>query len=116
MSNTIVLRLQAQTTALSVGATAHAAVTVSSVGNNQVNYAAFLNAGANSVAIEISPIGITATTATLPVDGTNGSFVLPPLMTQPIVLATPANNFQVSAIGSASGPALVYITPVGNQS
>jgi hypothetical protein len=33
-----------------------------------------------------------------------------------MVLATPANDFQVSAIGSAAGPALVYITPVGNQS
>lgn len=116
MSNTIVLRLQAQTTALSVGATAISPVTVSSVGNNQVNYAAFLNAGANAVAIEISPTGITAKTATIPVSGTAGSFLLPPLMTQPIVLATPANNFQVSAIGSATGPALVYITPVGNQS
>jgi hypothetical protein len=115
MSNTTVLRLQAQTTALSVVASAHTAVTVSSVGNNQVNYAAFLNAGANSVAIEISPKGITAKTATLPIDGTNGSFLLPPLMTQPMVLATPANEFQVSAIGSAAGPALVYITPVGNQ-
>lgn len=116
MSITTVLRLQAKTTALSVAATAHAAVTISSVGNNQVNYAAFLNVGANSVAIEISPVGITAVTATVPADGTPGSFVLPPLMTQPIVLATPANNFQVSAIGSASGPALVYITPVGDQS
>ena len=116
MSNTIVLRLQAQTTALSVGATAISPVTVTSVGNNQVNYAAFLNTGANAVAIQISPTGVTATTATIPVSGTAGSFVLPPLMTQPIVLATPANNFQVSAIGSATGPALVYITPVGNQS
>jgi hypothetical protein len=116
MSNTIVLRLQAKTTALSVVGTVHAPVTITSVGNNQVNYAAFLNTGANSVAIEISPTGVTATAATVPSDGVVGSFLLPPLMTQPMVLATPANNFQVSAIGSASGPALLYITPVGNQS
>ena len=116
MSNTTVFRLQAKTTALSVVGTVHAAVTVSSAGNNQVNYAAFLNTGANSVAIEISPVGVTATAATLPSDGVLGSFILPPLMTQPMVLATPANDFQVSAIGSASGPALLYITPVGNQS
>jgi hypothetical protein len=115
MSITTVLRLQAKTTALSVTASA-SSVTVTSVGNNQVNYAAFLNTGANSVAIEISPTGVTATAATLPAAGTPGSFLLPPLMTQPMVLATPANNFQVSAIGSAAGPALVYITPVGNQS
>jgi hypothetical protein len=116
MSITTVLRLQAKTTVVSVTASAITPVTVTSVGNNQVNYAAFLNTGANSVAIEISPTGVTATAATLPAAGTPGSFLLPPLMTQPMVLATPANNFQVSAIGSASGPALVYITPVGNQS
>ena len=116
MSITTVLRLQAKTTALSVVGTVHAPVTVTSVGNNQVNYAAFLNTGANSVAIEISTADVTATAATLPAAGTPGSFLLPPLMTQPMVLATPANNFQVSAIGSAAGPALVYITPVGNQS
>jgi len=116
MSNTTVFRLQAKTTVVSVTASAITPVTVTSVGNNQVNYAAFLNTGSTSVAIEISPLGVTATTATLPVAGTSGSFLLPPLMTQPMVLATPANNFQVSAIGSAAGPALVYITPVGNQS
>ena len=73
-------------------------------------------AGTNTLTAVSSSTTITAKTATLPVDGTNGSFVLPPLMTQPMVLATPANEFQVSAIGSATGPALVYITPVGNQS
>jgi hypothetical protein len=116
MSNTTVFRLQAKTTVVSVTASAITPVTVTSVGNNQVNYAAFLNTGSTSVAIEISPLGVTATTATLPAVGTPGSFLLPPLMTLPMVLATPANNFQVSAIGSAAGPALVYITPVGNQS
>jgi hypothetical protein len=37
-------------------------------------------------------------------------------MTVPMVLSVPANEFQVSAIGSAAGPALVYITPLSNQS
>jgi hypothetical protein len=117
MSITTVVRVVGRTTALSVAASAHAAVTVSAVGGNVLsNYAAFLNAGANAVAIEISPAGITAVTATLPVDGTTGSYILPPLMTQPTVLAVPANTFQVSAIGSATGPALIYITPVSDQS
>jgi hypothetical protein len=117
MSLTTVIRLVGRTTALSVTASAHTAVTVSAVGGNVLsNYAAFLNAGANAVAIEISPVGITAVTATVPVDGTTGSYILPPLMTRPIVLAVPANDFQVSAIGSAAGPALVYITPVSDQS
>ena len=117
MSLTTVIRLVGQTTALSVAGTAHAAVTVSAVGGSVLsNYASFLNAGTNSVAIEISPVGITAVTATVPADGTPGSYILPPLMTRPIVLAVPANAFQVSAIGSAAGPALVYITPVSDQS
>jgi hypothetical protein len=37
-------------------------------------------------------------------------------MTIPIVLSVPANTFQVSAIGSAAGPALIYVTPLSNQS
>lgn len=117
MSNTIVLRTAGQTTALSVGATAHAAVTISAVGGSVLsNYASFINTGANTVAVEISPVGVTATAATIASDGSTGSFVLPASMTQPIVLAVPANSFQVSAIGSASGPALVYVTPLSDQS
>jgi len=117
MSLTTVVRLAGRTTALSVAATAHTAVTVSATGGSVLsNYAAFLNTGANTVAIEISPTGITAVTASIASDGSTGSYILPASMTQPIVLATPANAFQVSAIGSAAGPALVYITPVSDQS
>jgi len=117
MSNTTVLRLAGQTTALSVAATAHAAVTVSAVGGSVLsNYASFLNVGANTVAVEISPVGVTATAATIGADGATGSFILPPLMTVPIVLAVPANSFQVSAIGSAAGPSLIYVTPLSDQS
>jgi hypothetical protein len=117
MSLTTVVRLAGRTTTLSVAATAHAAVTVSAVGGNVLsNYAAFLNTGANTVAIEISPTGITSVTASIGADGATGSYILPASMTQPTVLAVPANSFQVSAIGSAAGPALVYITPVSDQS
>jgi hypothetical protein len=117
MSNTTVLRLAGRTTTLSVAATAHAAVTVSVVGGSVLsNYASFLNVGANTVAVEVSPVGVTATTASIGADGATGSFILPPLMTVPIVLAVPANTFQVSAIGSASGPALIYVTPLSDQS
>lgn len=117
MSNTTVLRTAGQTTTLSVAATAHAAVTVSAVGGSVLsNYAAFLNIGATSVAVQISPVGVTATTATIGADGAEGSFILPPLMTIPIVLAVPANTFQVSAIGSAAGPSLIYVTPLSDQS
>jgi len=117
MSNTTVLRLAGRTTTLSVAATAHAAVTVSAVGGSVLsNYASFLNVGANTVAVEISPVGVTATAATIGADGATGSFILPASMTVPIVLAVPANSFQVSAIGSAAGPSLVYVTPLSDQS
>jgi len=117
MSNTTVLRIAGRTTTLSVAGTAHAAVTVSAVGGSDLsNYASFLNTGANTVAVEISPIGVTATTATIGADSATGSFILPASMTVPIVLSVPANSFQVSAIGSAAGPALVYVTPLSNQS
>jgi hypothetical protein len=117
MSLTTVIRLAGQTTALTVAETAHAAVTVSATGGSVLsNYASFLNTGATRVAIEISPVGVTATTASIGADGATGSFILPASMVQPIVLAVPANTFQVSAIGSAAGPALVYITPVSDQS
>ena len=117
MSLTTVVRLVGRTTTLSVTASAHTAVTVSAVGGSVLsNYAAFLNTGSNTVAIEISPTGITAVTASIGADSATGSYILPASMTQPIVLAVPANAFQVSAIGSAAGPALVYITPVSDQS
>jgi hypothetical protein len=117
MSNTTVLRIAGRTTTLSVANTAHTAVTVSAVGGNVLsNYASFLNVGATNVAVEISPVGITAVTASIGADGATGSFILPPLMTVPIVLAVPANTFQVSAIGSATGPSLIYVTPLSDQS
>ena len=117
MSNTTVLRLAGRTTTLSVTASAHAAVTVSAVGGSVLsNYASFLNTGSNTVAVEVSPTGITAVTASIGADGATGSFILPALMTVPIVLAVPANSFQVSAIGSAAGPSLIYVTPLSDQS
>jgi hypothetical protein len=117
MSNTTVLRLAGRTTTLSVAATAHAAVTVSAVGGSVLSsYASFLNTGSNTVAVEVSPTGITAVTASIGADSATGSFILPALMTVPIVLAVPTNAFQVSAIGSAAGPSLIYVTPLSDQS
>ena len=66
MSNTTVLRIAGRTTTLSVAGTAHAAVTVSAVGGSVLsNYASFLNTGANTVAVEISPVGEISTATVL---------------------------------------------------
>jgi len=122
MAISMVVRPIGPTWMLSVAATSHAAVTVTQTGNDQFNYAMFTNTGPNPVGILISPQSAPA--AVLPVDGASSSacsFVLPALMTQPMIVAVPlqgypAGQFSVTAIGTAAGPAVVYITLTGDQS
>ena len=45
----------------------------------------------------------------------SGIIMLPANMVMPVIYATPA-IFSVTAIGSAAGPSLVYITSVAPQS
>jgi len=120
MANTSVIRVAGPTYALSITASSHTAVTINDSTNDQVNYAAFLNLGTVAVAINLSALwnasAPAAAAATLPVDGTPGSYVLPPLMTFPIVLAVPTTPFSMTAIGASAGPSLVYVTPVADQS
>ena len=113
MAATNVFRPVGPTIALSVTASSHAAVALQFTTSDQVNFAACINTGTVAVAVTFSVAG---TASTLPVDGTPGSFMLPASMQQPIVLAIPAGAVQVTAIGAAAGPSLVYITPVGDQS
>lgn len=116
---TIVTRPAGPTYALSVGAAQHAAVGVPASSNDQNNYAEFLNVGATDICVVVSPYKSTAATPALafPVDGTPtvpNSFILPHGMTVPRTVQVPANGFCVSAIGSAAGPSIMYVTPVGN--
>jgi hypothetical protein len=71
------------------------------------------NAGTVAVAVKISQNGVAAT---LPVDGTPGDFILPPLMIFPIVIPIPTVTPQITAIGATAGPAIIYATPVVYQS
>jgi hypothetical protein len=118
MANTSVIRNGGKTVALSVTASAHAAVQLTGNTNDQINYVSCLNTGAVSVAVRFSQLSTDS--ATLPVDGTPGDFLLPAAMQLPIVLACPPINMQkpcyVTAIGSAAGPSLVYLTPAVDQS
>jgi hypothetical protein len=118
MANTSVIRNGGKTVALSVTASAHAAVQLTGNTNDQINYVSCLNIGAVSVAVRFSQLSTDS--ATLPVDGTPGDFLLPAAMQLPIVLACPPINMQkpcyVTAIGSAAGPSLVYLTPAVDQS
>jgi len=115
MSNTTVLRPVGVTVAISVTASSTIAIPITASTNDQVNYASFINTGATYVAVSIGDANVGA--AVLPVSGsTTGNFVLPASMTVPIVLAVPASPYYVRMIGSASGPSIVYVTPVGDQS
>lgn len=120
---TIVTRPVGPTYALSVTASAHAAVAVLAIGNDTSNYAEFLNVGATDVCVVLAPLPASGTpavpTLVFPVDGTPtvpNSFMLPHGMTAPRVVAVPGSGFSVGAIGSAAGPSIIYITPVGNVS
>lgn len=111
------LRPGGQTLALSVVATAHAAVPVVLNTSGEVaNFIAFLNTGTVAVAVKLSVAG---TAPVLPVDGTPGDFTLPPLMVLPISIPLPnpvqGTACQLTAIGAAAGPSLVYATPVVMQ-
>lgn len=118
MANTSVIRIGGKTAALSVTASAHSAVQLTANTNDLINYIACLNTGAVNVAIKFSQLS--SDSATLPTDGTPGDFLLPALMTTPIVVACPPIGGQlpcyVTAIGSAAGPSLVYLTPAVDQS
>jgi hypothetical protein len=117
MANTSAFRLGGQTLGLSVGATAHSAVALTSNTSDLINFVSCLNLGSGTVAIKFSTIS--SDVAKLPTDGTFGDFVLPPAMQTPILIAVPAVNMQypvyVTAIAS-TGTNLVYVTPTVDQS
>lgn len=111
MSVSIAYRTIGPTTAVSVTASSTASVTVSATTNDVLSFASFINTGSVPVAVNISPLA-TAPAAVLPVAGTpSTSFLLPASMNQPIVLAVPS-TFAFTAIGTAAGPSLLYVTPV----
>jgi hypothetical protein len=115
MAASIVIRNIGATAALSVTASSTAAVTIAAAAGEIQAFASFLNTGAAAVAVNISPSG-TAGAAVLPVAGTPQTVImLPAAMTMPVIYAVPA-SFSCTAIGTAAGPSLVYITPVGAQS
>jgi len=113
MSNTSVYRIAGPTTAISVTTSSSTAVTVTPSGNDQINYAGFLNLSSNVVAVTITPASAPA--AVLPVSGTpSTSFVLGVTMSAPMVVAVPPNSFSVTTIGS--GTSTLYVTPMSDQS
>lgn len=114
--STSVYRTAGPTVGLSVVATSHAAVSLALTTNDSANYCAVVNTGAVAVAVKLSQAGLAAV---LPGDGTQGDFILPAAMTQPMILPmpwSPTAPAQITAIGAAAGPSLIYATPVVIQS
>ena len=102
--------------ALNVTATAHTAVLVDDNTNDQVNYTSLLNAGTKACAIAFAPLAANISGPTFPVDGTNGSYVLPGGMTTPLILATPTTPYYLSAICGGTDTTTLYATPAADQS
>jgi hypothetical protein len=117
MTNTVANKPVGPTYAISVANTQSTAIGVVPTQGDSSRFAEFYNSGSTQVCVVVAPYAGTAATPTLvfPVAGTPtvpNSFMLPANMTQPRVVAVPANGFSVSAIGSAAGPSIIYITPL----
>lgn len=104
-------RVVGPTVAVSAGATATTAALVNNSPNIQCNYVSLINTGTTSVAVKFGPSNMAD--PVLPVSGTNtGEFVLPPSMNDVIMFGVPTTPTYVKMIGSASGPSIVYVTPI----
>jgi hypothetical protein len=117
MSQTFAVKPVGPTYALSVANTQATAIAVAPVQGDNAQFAEFYNSGSTQVCVVLAPWASTAATPTLvfPVGGTPtvpNSFMLPANMTQPRVVAVPANGFCISAIASAAGPSIIYFTPL----
>lgn len=102
--------------ALSVTASAHAAVALTVWPGASPNFVLLQNSGTIPVAVRLSQTGVAP--PAFPVDGAPADGVVVLLAGQTISVPMPkgvANNASVTAIGSAAGPAIVYATPVAYQ-
>jgi hypothetical protein len=114
MASSTVQRNAGQTVALSVTSTAHSAVLIDDNTNDQINYTSFLNTGASPIAVKWGPTDPGA--PVFPVDGTNGDFVLPASMTNPLILATPTTPYYLTAKSNSATAGILYVTPAADQS
>lgn len=123
----VVQKIAGPPAALSVGVTQHAAVAVTvNATDAAAGAASFWNVGTTAIYVNVYPLSQTGVaesggTMAFPVDGTPGTlngFVLPPAMPEPLVVVVPTSNggFSVNAIGSATGPSIMYVWPVTLQS
>ena len=89
--------------------------------NDQQNYAAFLNPTSTGVVAVILTTGQASSGAVtaFPADGTpttEKTFLLPPAMNEPMVVATPGASFWCSGIANLVGTTTIFVTPCSSQS
>jgi hypothetical protein len=114
MANTSAYRVIGPTYAIAVSTTSSTAITVTPVGNDQVNYVGLLNTNNFPVAVTITPSSAPA--AVLPAGGsTSNSVVLGVGMSTPYVIACPVNSYSVTAICGGSNSGTIYVTPMADQ-
>lgn len=117
MSISVLTAPRGPTYAISVADSQSTAIAVAQTQNDTSTAAEFTNPGTTDVCVVLSQWAASPAAPVLvfPVAGTPTvprSFLLPHGMTQPRIVAVPANGFCVSAIGSGAGPSIIYITPV----
>jgi hypothetical protein len=113
MANSVAFRPVGPSYAISVGTgTGATATTITPNGNDQVNFAGFLNTNNFPVTITIAPTA--APTAVAPiVDTPTDTVVLGISMQSPMVIAVPVNSFSVAGVAGSSGT--IYVTPLVAQ-
>ena len=118
MAATTVYRFVGPTTAIGVSSSSSTAVTITPIGNDQINYCGFLNTNSFPVAVTIAPTSASA--AVLPTSGnSSNSFVLGVAMSSPFVVSVPAGGagqgFSVTAICGGSNTGTIYVSPMADQ-
>ena len=108
MVNTSVLRVSGLTYTLALTTTATSALQVVALTNDQTNYVHLLNTGTGVVAIEMGNASDTVKTPAIAADGTGGSYILPPAMNYPLMIAAPKAPFYIRAV--SSGTNTLYVT------
>ncbi len=113
----IIYKFAGPTTTLTVSTSPVSAnVAATQGGGEQANFAAFLNIGTTPAAVAVVPGGGSITAVFPTTLASSPTFILPPLMQQPMLVAVPANGFFASAITNSSVPPTVFITPAVAQS
>lgn len=107
MVNVSVMRLSGRTYALDLTTSASSALLIEATTNDQTNYVHLLNTGSGVAAVEFSNSS-TVTTPTIASTGISGSYVLPPAMNYPLIVAAPQAPFYIKAISSSTNT--LYIT------